>query len=282
MPTLDNRTINAIKTDVGFKISKPGFDANKSIGSGLVFSSSWPSLNVIFETTITNTITGLASPPITVPHGQTFACFGFVWAIGPDNSGLTGSVTTRRIPAMFSVDGTNVYLGQVGLSGIETNFLYTATKLHIKCFEIDLSKDVDYVLAPGDTFKSSYDNSFGVKVVKPNKDINSKDLRDFTLHSRCQSALILAVKTQDTNDPANPTITQYTSKYKDPVWVYGFTRSTAGKYRFAPLGGQSYPLTATNGFTTSLQYQSGAGDNGATLVILRDPMFAATSLAVTY
>lgn len=278
----DNRTVNAVKTDVGFKISKPGYDANKSAGSNLVFSSSWPSLNVVFETTITNTITSFASPAITVAHGQTFPCFGFVWAIGPDTKSGLGNPAVRRIPAMYNVDSQNFYLNTAALSNLETDFLFTATKLHIKCFQLDLSKDIDYILAPGDSFRSPYDSSFGVKWVKPNKDINSTDLRDFAVHSRAQSALILAVKTQETNDASTPDTTQYTSKFRDPVWVYGFVRSTAGRYRFAPLGGQAYPKTATNGFTTSLQYLSGAGDNGATLVILRDPMFAPTSTAVTY
>jgi hypothetical protein len=154
--------------------------------------------------------------------------------------------------------------------------------LHIKSFQLDLSKDVDYVLPPGDTFKTPYDNNFGIKVPKLNKSVDSKDLRDFAVHSRCQGALVLAVKTQDTNDPANPTTTQYTNKLTTPVWVYGFVRGTDGKYKWAALGGQAYPITKTDGFITNLAYVGAAGDNGVTIVILRDPMFAPNSVIATY
>jgi hypothetical protein len=278
---VDNRVQRAVNTDVGFKISKPGYDAKRTVGQNLVYSSSWPSLAVAYETTIPNPLTGPFSTQ-TVNHNLKFPPFTFVWAIGPDPSGLTGAVAERRIPGTADIDLDNVYLKTNGLSAIETDFLYTATHLHIKCFQLDLSKDVDYILAPGETYKTPYDNNFGVKFARPNKNIDSTDLRDFAVHSRCQSVLALAVKTQATNDPANPTTAQYTNKFRTPVWVYGYVRSTAGRYRWAALGGQAYPITRTDGFVTNLQYNVLAGDNGVTLVILRDPMFAPNPVLATY
>lgn len=278
---VDNRTQNAVNTDVGVIISKPGYDARKSGGQNAVYNSSWPTLQVAYETTIPNPITSSGSTS-SVNHNLQFPPFTEIWAIGSDVSGLTGAVASRRIMGCADLDNNTVYLRGTGLSGVDTDFLYTATQLHIKCFQLDLSKDVDYILAPGETFKTPYDNNFGIKAVKPNKSIDSKDLRDFTVHSRCQGALVLAVKTQDTNDAANPKTTQYTNKFRTPVWVYGYVRGTNGRYRFANLSGQSYPVTSTNGFVTSLTYSTPASDNGATLVILRDPMFAPNTLAVTY
>lgn len=279
MAFVDNRTQRALNTDVGLKISKPGFDARRSSGQNMLYNSSWPTLAVAYETTIPNPITsGLSSG--SVDHNLNFPPFTFIWAIGPDPSGLTGAVCTRRIPVVGSVDSTKVYLSPSGMSGIEDDFMFTATHLNIKCFQLDLSKDVDYLLAPGETFKTPYDNSFGIKVVKPRKNIDSKDLRDFVIHSRCQGALVLAVKTQDTIDPSNPGTAQYTSKFSTPVWVYGFTKTSAGRYRWAPLGGQAYPITKTDGFVTNLGY--GFTDTGVTLVILRDPMFAPNTVIATY
>lgn len=277
----DNRVQQAVNTDVGVKISKPGYNAQKSTGQNLLYNSSWPTLSVAFETTIPNPITSGGATG-TVGHNLKFPPFTFVWAIGPDPSGLTGAIASRRIPACADVDATTVYLRDSGLSGIEDDFLYTATKLHIKCFNLDLSKDINYILAPGETFKTPYDNNYGIKMVKQNKDINSTDLRNFSVHSRCQGALVLAVKTQDTNDPANPTTTQYTNKFSSPVWVYGYVRGTNGRYKWAPLGGQAYPITKTDGFVTNLAYVGAAGDNGVTLVILRDPMFAPNAVLATY
>lgn len=281
MAFVDNRTQKAVNTDVGLKISKPGYDARKTSGQNVVYNSSWPTLAVAFETTITNPLTS-GGATATVAHSLGFPPFTYVWAIGPDPSGLTGAVCSRRIPVTADVDGTNVYLKVGGTSGIETDFLFTATKLNIKCFQLDLSKDIDYILAPGETFKTPYDNNFGFKVTKLNKDVSSKDLRDYAIHSRCQGSLILAVKTQDTNDPANPTTTQYTNKFSTPVWVYGYVRGTNGRYKWAALGGQAYPITKTDGFVTNLAYIGAAGDNGVTLVILRDPMFAPNAVLATY
>lgn len=272
----NNSTKNLISTDVGLKISKPGYDASRTAGNNLVFSSSWPSLPIAFQTTIANPITGLGATA-TVNHNLKFPPFYFIWAIGTGPDGL-GTTSERMIIAQ--VDGNNLYLSDNSLSSSQTNKLYGASKLHIKCFQVDLSKDVDYALAPGDTFKAAYDPSFGVKIAKATKAIDSRDMRDFALHSRCQSPLVLAVKTEQTASPSNPLTVQYNSKLKYPAWVYGFIRHSNLRYQLAPYYAQAYPITKTDGILSYVTYT--APDIGATLVVLRDPMFAATQTTVQY
>lgn len=272
---LDNAPTQAPDSNVGIKLSKPGFDANRTAGNNLIFDSSWPSLPIAFETQLSRPY------PSTVAHGLNFPPFCMAWAYGPDNSGV-GNTAMRFFP---SVDKNSVFTSITGLNGPDFTFWANATRVDIKCFMLDLSKDIDYILAPGDTFSMPYDNSYGIKMVKPNKDINSNDLRDFAIHSRAQSPLIQAVKTETTMSPNNATASggpaiQYTYKGNSPVWVYGYVKSSVGKYRYAPYYGQSYPLTATDGFTSQLPFLS--GDVGATLVILRDPMFAPTQTTVQY
>ena len=279
MATLDNYPRPAQQTDVGFKISKPGYDASRTTGGNYIFNSSWPSLSIAFEKTVpTSVVAGNFINGVLTAHGLSFTPFTFIWVYGTDQSGKTGVV--RRYCA--DVDGTNVYLTTTGTLANDTTFIQNSTQVHIKSFNLDLTKDIDYTLAPGDTYKIPYDPSYGIKFVKESKDINSKDMRDFIIHSRCQSPLILAVKTEQTSNTANPTYVQYSSKLTYPVWVYGFVRSTAGKYHYAAYNGQSYPTTATDGFVTTIRYASGAGDNGCTVVILRDPMFASNQLTVQY
>jgi hypothetical protein len=288
-PYQNNAATPAQNTVVGFKISKPGYDARRTAGNNFIFNSSWPSLPIAYEITITNPITSVNSPVATIPHNLKFPPFTMAWAYGPDESGLTGNAGRRIIPV---VDANNVYLTASGLSTPP----FTATKIKIRCFQLDLSRDMDYVLAPGDTFNMPYDNNFGIKAVKPNKDINSTDLRDFAIHSRAQSPLILAVKTEKTIPNANigtgiGNVIQYTSKLSYPVWAYGYVKMgsssaslngvATGSYRPAPFYAQSYPRTFSDGFLTYLGYGFG-GDTGATLVILRDPMFAATPVTVQY
>lgn len=206
-----------------------------------------------------------------------------IWYSSTDPSGV-GTVGNRIIA---SSDTTNAYF-------TSTN----GVSYRVRCFWLDLATDIDYTLAPGDTYNQAYDPNFGIKVVKPQKDINSKDMRDYALHSRCQSPLILAVKTEKTIPAANlatgiGNVIQYTSKLNYPVWVYGFIKlgATLGgslglpvnTYYSAPYYAQAYPRTFTDGFKAYIGYTSGgSADNGATLVILRDPMFSSTPITAQY
>lgn len=266
MAFTDNVTRNAQPTNVGFKISKPGYNAVTTSGQNLIFNSSWPSLPIAFQTTIPNPGGGA----FTVAHNLGFAPLIFIWAYGPDASGVGN--TAYRVQAFQTIDTINVYLDSSSFPG--------ATYINIKCFQLDLSRDIDYILGLGDTFNFGYDPNFGIKLVKPNKSINSKDMRDFALHSRCQSPLIFAVKTQDTMSPFNTKTIQYTTKVKYPVWVYGYIRKSDGSYKYSPFTGVSPENTTTNGVVTHITW-SGT-DTGATVVILRDPLFAPTSTTVQY
>jgi hypothetical protein len=179
------------------------------------------------------------------------------------------------------------------IADVDNNYLYISVSVtapvNIKCFAIDLRQDADYATPVGDTFKSGYDPDFGIKVVKQNKDITSRDLRNFILHSRAQSPLIVAVKTETSVNPANPTVLQYTFKQNYPVWVYGFVRqipaapaprNASDYYTYAPLYSQAFPGTSSDGITSQIFF--GPTANGASLVVLRDPLFAPTKDTVVY
>jgi hypothetical protein len=265
----NNTSTPAPQATVGFKISKPGYNALTTSGSNMVFDSSWPSLPIAYETTLTNAF------PSTVTHNLKFPPFAAVWAYGTDASGKTGA---NRF--FFPVDTTTLYLDTSALSIPQLAFWNAATKIKVRCFQLDLSTDIDYTLAPGDTYNQPYDPNFGVKVVKAGKNINSTDLRDYALHSRAQSPLILAVKTKATSTNGSNKVIQYTSKLSYPCWVYGYVKQASGKYQPAPYYAQAYPITKTDGTLSYIQY-SGT-DTDATIVILRDPMFAATATTIQY
>lgn len=270
----NNTSTPAQASTVGFKISKPGYDARTTQGSNMVFDSSWPSLPIAFETKLTSTF------PASVTHNLKFPPFACVWVYATDPSGI---VAAQRF--FFPVDSTKLYLDTSNFTSQQLVFWNVATNIKIRCFQLDLSTDIDYILAPGDTFNQVYDKNFGVKVVKQGKDINSTDLRDFALHSRAQSPLILAVKTEKTISSANigtgiGNVIQYNSNLKYPTWVYGYIKRSTGEYVPAPYYSQAYPRTFTDGILSYIGYLG--TDIGATLVVLRDPMFAATSTTVQY
>lgn len=288
---IDNAQTPAQVSTVGFKVSKPGYDANTASGANMVFNSSWPSLPIVLSVTVTNTITSSTSANIVIPHNLGYPPFAMAWAYGTDPIG--GSIPSTGSRFIPMADSTNIYInGRNPPSPLYGNTV--ATKILVLVYAIDLSTDIDYTLAPGATFNLPYDNSYGIKFVKAGKDINSKDMRDFAIHSRCQSPLIQAVKTQATSNTANTSTVQYTNKTKTPIWFYGFIKAAANGLGFnlhvpdntycpAPYYSQAYPATFTDGITAYVTYLTGTfGDFGASLVVLRDPMFASNQVTVQY
>lgn len=258
---LSNTTNVQPNADYGIKVAKAGFDAQTAADQDLLWNSSWPSIQIV------------GVQPVTagqvVPHGLSFPPMAFM--IGGSDYFTT----------MYGqdVDDTNVYPRETGTLVI---------------YNVDISTDVDYPYTDTPTQNGFYDENYGMKIVKENASIDSTDMRDYILHTRCGSPLILAVKTQETVNPANPNVVQYTSNLGYPTLNFGYSGRSAGDptssgatfgtmgYQFAPQGGQSPPIAFTDGFTTYVQMLS-FSDGRASVVCLRNPMFATTNTAeVTY
>lgn len=276
----DNSTTPAPSTAFGFKISKPTYNALYTSGKNYTFNSSWPSLQIAYQITIKSLSSyTFTYPYYIIPHNLGFPPFTFWWAVDTSSNGISNGYVKN----IASVDSTNVYLDTTQMPND-----FISTPVNIKCFNLDLTKDIDYTYLNGDFTTTVYDPNFGMKISKVGKSTSSIDLRDYTVHSRALSPLVLAVKTQKTltntvNVDGSYTI-QFTSKLNYPTWVYGFVGNTSSKlYQFAPLYSQAYPRTFTDGFVSSLAYgPTGSTDNAATLIILRDPMFAPTTVDVQY
>lgn len=248
-------------SDYGIKVAKPNYDARTAGDADLLFSSSWPSLPVAFETTTTGNTT--------VDHGLDFPPLTLAWLV-------SGGVSQKGSAAQPwpDVDSTKVYLN-TDLDYID------APVIHVKCYNIDLSRDVDYPVLKTPTASTGlYDADFGIKIAKQGEDIDSDDLRDYVLHSRCQSPLILAVKTESTATVANTVA--YTSPLGYTSWIFSYVKSASGLYQCSPYEAQGYPQLQINATTNTYTQVWGFGDVGATIVALRDPMFASTDSVVTY
>lgn len=264
----DNISEPLPKSNNGIRISKAGYDALTAADNDLLFNSAWPSLQIVKvkpmeETSVTFTA---------VPHGLEFPPAAFVLGGTDFDNTMEGC----------NVDEENVYVptGSVGFTGGGTLVIY----------HLDISTDVDYPYTDTLSFNTAYNPDYGIKMIKGGGDIESTDLRDYILHSRCGSPLVLAVKTEKTVNPANPGIVQYTSKLGYPTLNFGYAGVAAGTteqnisygnnaYRFAPQGGQTAPIAYTDGFTT----YTALADSRASIVCLRSPMFATTNtVQVTY
>jgi hypothetical protein len=263
----DDNTKNQLDVDsYGIKISKPGYNVETAEDSDLIFSSGWASLPIAFEATgsytnsfQTDQVThGLGFPPL--------ACIFY---------GYNGLAYRA---ALVTVDSSKVYISNTGQ--YPTIPIGATGTYHVVAFNVDLSRDVDYATTDQSSTNTIYDPDYGIKVAKEGQDITSTDYRDFILHSRCQSPLVLSVKNQSSSI-ATDTV-NFTSPKNYRSWVFGYVRGTNGRYRYAPYGGSAYPETLTNGIGSTIQWVPASSDDGAALVVLRDPMFTSNIVQATY
>lgn len=238
-----------MENDVGFKIAKKDFDVNTAGDTDLLLSSSWPTLQVAFETTVTG-------QPQT-SHNLPFTPFTLTWV-------TSGGRTTKQVPDISS-----------------STIFHTTATTHIKCYNLDITKDVEYPFIKLPSSSTPTDPDFGIKMTKEGKSLDSEDLRDYLIHSRCQSPLVLAVKTEQSSSP-HPTQGKqinYTSPYPAPSWVFGFVWIAANqRYFYAPYFSQAYPVTRISGNSYNLQFLNGK----ASLIVLRDPFFAPQEIEASY
>lgn len=250
--TLTDNTTNLLPiADYGLKVSKAGFDALTAQDNDLLINSSWPSLQIVKVVNSTDT-----TP---IAHGLPYPTLAVLL--------VTGSAYFGTGMRPLNTDSTYVYpdAGTVVI------------------YNLDITKDIDYPYTSKPKTTISYDNNYGIKMVKKGSDITSTDMRDFILHSRCGSPMVLAVKTEETVSPDNPTYIQYTNNLGYPSFVFGYVENEflgSGVYQVAPPGGQAYPITFSNG-TTSYVRIGVLGARGS-LIILRSPMFSSNPVEVTY
>lgn len=249
----------------GIIITQPGVDVKTAADYQMIFNSNWPSLQIAFEGIIT--VAGYSSGQIA--HGLGFFPLTMAWF-------LVNNVSVGRFYGVTTFDINNVYINNSSNAGSVT--------VSIKCYNIDISKNVDYTLPLPPTYKAPYDSTYGIKVVKNGKNITSTDLRDFILHSRAQSPAVLSVVTETKGIITGNYVTiQYTNPATYTPWVLGFITPFGNKnlYQcYAPGGNQAAPAFFQIG-TKSVIWTNGTGGAG-TIVVLRDPLVISTKVQVIY
>lgn len=156
--------------DFGVKVSQAGFDVKTASSSNLYFSSSWPIMKIGLQGMLT--LTG--NPTLdTVNHNFGYPPFVMVWS---HNNGFMpleiGSITSKRV----------IFNGVNAQSGDTLQYYIFRNPLNIN-FKADKTLASNISMGLPNT-------NFGIKFVKPGKDINSKDYRDFTLHSGTKSLMV--------------------------------------------------------------------------------------------
>lgn len=164
--------------DFGAKLSQPGYDVNSAGAQDLIFSSSFPTLKEAASGIVTGKSTSV--PYAVFEHNLTYHPF-FLIQINK------ASGSEMDVNNNFWVDDNKLYFG-------DTN----AYSYRWTVYRLPLYKDFQATaLDQGTSVSGGVDNNFGLKFTKDGKDLNSTDLRDFTLHSRGRTPLIHQVSTKD-------------------------------------------------------------------------------------
>lgn len=250
----DNTSTLIDRGDYGLKVSLPGYDVRQSQDIDLVFSSAWPSMQIVNKTNKDNTFSGgrfehgLGYPPLAIGYN------------------------------------VNTPGGNYEFMNVDERYVYVSLAVPDECIitNIDISKDVEYPITGTQSYRRPYDPDYGIKIAKKGKDVNSKDLRDFSLHSRAQSLMLLATKTQETIHPGNPqNVIQYTSPLDRTAIFIPYVRgigATPNMYVNASMNyAQSYPIAYSDGRRCNIEWLTSQGSNGASIVCLRNPFFAPVS-----
>lgn len=264
----------------GIFVTEIGVSVETAADYQFVFNSNWPSIAIAFDSLAT--IGPGAS--VTVPHNLGFYPLTMGWL-------LQSGVSLGRIFAQsesfegpqslvtLAWDKANIYL---------TNNDVVTYQVDIKCHNLDITQSANYTLPQFPTFKSAYDPTVGIKVAKFNKGITSTDLRDFILHSRCQSPAVLAVV------PGTGTVA-YNNPANYVPWTFAFYTDSNSYYQGIAPGfqqsgtlfelGSNLTFTDINGNTTTSSGAILTNPNPSTnlsLVALRDPLVVSTQVQINY
>lgn len=228
----------------GIKISQPGNDVDSG-DVNLLFNSAWPTLRVITS----KELRVLGETLTTIPHNLNFTPMILTW-------GPTGGFLNMPRQNIF-VDSQSVYWSHPG-NGSQLD------DTSIMVFDIDIEKEY---LAPkvnlSTSSSASSQSSVGIRFTKPDKDVSSKDLRDYIIHSSTRSPMLHAVIPMAGNG-------SYTHDlpYNPIFLVFGQTTVT---------GAPGTPYALLNNFagvTTNDKTITITGATGkVSIVILKDPFY---------
>jgi hypothetical protein len=306
------------KPTSGLKIALPGYDAQTAPDYDLSFSSNWPMLQVVktFNYTVTSADVTTADPAfgstnpvaaVTFFHNLGYYAFADVWQYSSD-SRFT-NVVAERLNSRY---GYQLYFGKnsikVPVADLfdSTVLLPAGTVISIKVYTFDFTQAFSYAAVLPPVGPSTYDPHVGIKIVRPGRDITSRDLRNFIFHSKGSAPQILTVLTPtNTSFVSSDTYTDEVINYQIPngiparldflystdttAWdgvvtgVYetstnlAYYESVFGQYDIQVEGDVSYTMTNT-GFFTGLGMLSTVPFS---VIVRRDPLLYSAPTVIT-
>ena len=193
----------------------------------LNFSSQWPTVQVA----------KVIGSPATAGEADTYPYLRKI----PHGLGYPPLAIGFGAPGFGTMDGVDVDSTYVYLSNTD----YT----HVVVYAVDISEPFTYPHYTSSVGDVLQDTSGG-----------SLDLRKFLLHSRAVGPMVLTVSVGSYTNQSQDTLTlTYTHPLNYPIFNFGYVRLAttegtlrAGVWKSAPLADQAWPVTQTDGYTTTL------------------------------
>jgi hypothetical protein len=224
-----------------------------------IFNSNWRSLQIAFEQNVSVS----ASSTETVAHNLGFYPLTIVWYINSAGESMDNFLYFSPYLVKARFDTENVYVINSGSQNITAS---------IKCYNVDISVPIE---EDETTLKPSQSIEFDTSSID-----TSIDMRNYILHSRCQSPAIFKIDANATGDDIT-----YTFPDGYGLWAYGFYSPSGDdtKYECAE---PSYNAAAPAFFQlydkAIIWANTGSATSRVSLVILRDPLFTSTVVEASY
>lgn len=243
------------------RLAQPGYDVHTAGDENLIYDSRWPLLKTVKQGSFK---TGDATQTSVIfDHNLGYSPFFWYFANTPITS-WSGSTVGIEERSEFmgaiggSIEATDKQLKFVG--GSATG----AAQLYYYVFALDLAKPYTApIIKTGAVIGQRGNDDRVFKIAKENKDIKSKDLFDYVIHSKARSPLIHSVT------PSKGAVKELTVDHNlsyVPMF-FGFQKTSTGYTNIYTGSGGS---TIFKGSDTQVSFTSGSALE-VSIVILKDP-----------
>lgn len=164
--------------DIGIKVSLPGYDVRGCPDYKLMVNSAWPALKIFSIGTVT--INNPSNDQDIVTHNLNFYPLFLIWDV----------VSSKGYPTNFTYQFVHVNKSKLkwkgdavwGTNPIIISYIICANNLE----KLYISTISNIINVPSQTDNAN----FGLKASLDNKNIDSADIRDYSMHSKCLNFLV--------------------------------------------------------------------------------------------
>jgi hypothetical protein len=258
--------------NLGIKLSQPFVDVKTAEDKDLILSSSFPMLKEL-ATGVVNT-NGYAHAGALIPIYEHKLGYYPFFLVFDDESKM-------RVSNEWQVDQNTLYFNDSGIVFPPTagsgNFRWVVYRLPV------FTPFKSSVTDAQTTNVSEYRPDYGLKVVKEGRDINSNDLRDFTIHSKGRSPLVDEVNVKDWAPGSDLTDHTVTPNLPYNPIAFGFTLNRTGTLTTFNMqnGGQAPPVLKRINSRLIIQ-STGNITQKSSIIVFKDPFLSTTTLEVRY